>query len=445
MCGIVGVFNKYQGGFTTEQRDVFNNLLLIDTIRGEDSTGVFCVELNGDVSLAKSTDNGAAFVSNGDVRKLMQTAFTNGACMVGHNRKATRGSVTDENAHPFVVEDKIVLVHNGGMYGDHKKHADVDVDSHAIAHLLAEDKDPAVALGKFFGAYALIWYDVEEETVKIIRNKERPLWWMETNNAWIWASEKCMLDFVAERHKLKVENSPTLLDEDKLTQYKLENRRWTVTNKTIILERPVYVPTAITYPNNYGKGYYERMYEDAGNESFGEPDTTTVPFKEVQRKPSANLDRVFLYTVGSNKWERTSAFEKALAESCNKMVTAGEFNQEIVNTYLFNKSVVCTAFEYVEDGTGGWYLYASPVDDQEVLLRHHFPKEAKVTEERIMTMALNEYAFEFKIDTKSWSPFLGTRQDDQQKGYCVITSSKAKLISGGGVVDGKKVKEANAY
>ena len=79
MCGIVGLFNKYQGGFTTEQRDVFNNLLLIDTIRGEDSTGVFCVELNGDVSLAKSTDNGAAFISNGDVRKLMQTAFTSGA------------------------------------------------------------------------------------------------------------------------------------------------------------------------------------------------------------------------------------------------------------------------------------------------------------------------------------------------------------------------------
>jgi hypothetical protein len=91
------------------------------------------------------------------------------------------------------------LVHNGTVWGDHKKLKDVEVDSEAIAHIIASEPDPEVALKKINAAYALIWYDIEKKQLNIIRNKERPLAWVETPTAFYLASEGLMLDFVMRR------------------------------------------------------------------------------------------------------------------------------------------------------------------------------------------------------------------------------------------------------
>ena len=70
--------------------------------------------------------------------------ISKGKALIGHNRKATVGSVNNATAHPFVVGDSFAMVHNGTLR-NHKALADTVVDSEALAiHLskvLVEDFD----------------------------------------------------------------------------------------------------------------------------------------------------------------------------------------------------------------------------------------------------------------------------------------------------------------
>lgn len=452
MCGIVGVFNKGASGFIQEQKEAFAHLLLLDTLRGEDSTGAFLVNNIGEVSLAKEAKTAGEFLKTNEYKKVMQEGWDKGSCIIGHNRKATKGDINDTNAHPFVVDDKIVLVHNGGIWGDHKKLADVEVDSHAIAHLLANNSIDD-ALSQFHGAYALMWYNVDEEAVYIVRNKERPLWFMETHNAWYWASERIFLQFAQARCNLKVVKEASPLEEDSLNCFKLEDKRWITSYRKIKFNRAkFYQSTNVGTNNNTSSTQQQAMYpvrEDwmqrlrhlDGQWEGSMNDEDTVPFESRDaaaggRKPSGSLSKAFLYTVGGNNYAYTSEFERELARQCNRMITAGEFNREVAHTYHWGGKVKGEGFEYVDDGTGGYYLYASPCDDPQVIIRHHFPAVAKPQEERIMHMALNNYEMEFTIDKKCWSPFndnKGNSDEPTREGYCIVLSSHCKILNGGGI------------
>jgi hypothetical protein len=235
MCGIVGVITKYKNGFTSKQIDIFNTLLYIDALRGEDSTGAFCVSNLGNVDIVKEASTSAIAMSNSDYNTFTTKAIRNGWALVGHNRKATKGDISDANAHPFWVEDKLVLVHNGTMYGDHKQHAKVDVDSHAIAHLIAEKDTLEEALGEFHAAYALVWYDVKQKALNFLRNSQRPLHYLETATEIIYASEKEMIEFVKDRESLTTKSPIHLLKEMTLVSaYLQEDCTFTETVKTIV-------------------------------------------------------------------------------------------------------------------------------------------------------------------------------------------------------------------
>lgn len=228
MCGVVAVVNKYRNGFYTQQMDAFTNLLFLDTLRGEDSTGTFLVDNLGNCGIAKSTDKADSFMDSEEFKKLKTHAGDRGWAWVGHNRKATRGNITDQNAHPFWVDDKLVLVHNGTMFGDHKKLADVEVDSEAIARCLAEHGDNVEkALAQFNAAYALIWYDVEQKKLNVLRNNQRPLWTISLPSCYIFASEKPFLDFIVARNQLTVERPPSEVSPDTLIQFTLQKDKGT--------------------------------------------------------------------------------------------------------------------------------------------------------------------------------------------------------------------------
>lgn len=235
MCGIVGVITAFSNGFSTTETDLLTNMIFLDTLRGVDSTGVVGVNKLGNVVVHKEASMGPKFINTAEYQSFKQEMLRNGVFAFGHNRAATRGTVNDENAHPFIVEDKIILMQNGTYRGDHKHLKDVEVDSHAIAHVLYDEPDIEKALQKINAAYTLVWYDVRTSTLNLIRNSERPLYVAVTKSGGIlFASEPEFILFAASRAGAPLKSKPWSVHEDTLIQYKFSDNGQVESSETKI-------------------------------------------------------------------------------------------------------------------------------------------------------------------------------------------------------------------
>ena len=204
MCGIVGIINHKRNGISATDRNIFKRLLFLDVERGPDSTGMFVIQNTGQATLLKKAVPSFDFMKDKEVDDLLNKAYGNGTFVVGHNRKATQGSIKDENAHPF-AEGRIVLVHNGSLW-NHRTVADVDVDSKAIAmELNKKNNNVTEVFNHLKGAYACVWYNDEDSTLNFFRNKERPLYFYKDINTTFFASESLMLYYALVREGIKWE------------------------------------------------------------------------------------------------------------------------------------------------------------------------------------------------------------------------------------------------
>lgn len=218
MCGIAMVVNSTFGNrfHSSKLNDLFGDMMLASAVRGVDATGLFQVDVAGDVWYAKyAKPSGQAMsISNmyGVAKDVDAAAIT-----VGHVRHATVGSSSDDgNSHPFIgyKEDTnknyIIGVHNGTLWGwesmdTHSQHT--TDSSWAISHIAQLG---AAAFGDFFGAFAIVWHDTSHpDKVFIARNNDRPFHIARTKNgrSIIGCSEAKMLDWLADRNGLELDDS----------------------------------------------------------------------------------------------------------------------------------------------------------------------------------------------------------------------------------------------
>ncbi len=157
----------------------------MDQIRGKDSVGVISQQHNG-IQYEKSVIDPVSFLEHRRVVPLL----TGARALVGHNRAATRGGVSVNNAHPF-QHGAITLVHNGTLRSNAVTTPYFTVDSESIAYALSQADDPVTVLEKLDGAYALIWFDSRDNSWNVARNDERPLVFMtNTTGDTMWFSSE---------------------------------------------------------------------------------------------------------------------------------------------------------------------------------------------------------------------------------------------------------------
>lgn len=202
MCGLVGI----AGHLKFQDEASMKKLLLLDVLRGHDSTGLAAIRASGDVKVAKLASHPLDLLEMPKFKDALNG--TASRAFIGHNRAATRGVVNTYNAHPFHCGN-IVGAHNGTLDTESTRALEeavgekFTVDSHAI--FAAIDKigvTDTVGLMRegatgSDGAWSLTWYDGNDGTLNFLRNKHRPMWYAYTKDfdRMFWASEWHMIDY----------------------------------------------------------------------------------------------------------------------------------------------------------------------------------------------------------------------------------------------------------
>lgn len=206
ICGLVGIAGKLE----LKDEKAMKRLLLIDYLRGPDSTGMAVRNKNtGDVSVLKMASHPFDFFESKKFTTMLSAYASD--VFLGHNRLATKGKVNGLNAHPFEC-GHIIGAHNGTLEtGSWKElneliEEDTEVDSKAI-FLAIEKFGIEKTMEHMYGAWALVWIDTNEGTLNFLRNSKRPLSYSynEDRTKLMWASEYPMMQVATDLSETKYE------------------------------------------------------------------------------------------------------------------------------------------------------------------------------------------------------------------------------------------------
>lgn len=246
MCGIIGVITKNKFGFSKTEQKMFYELLYADVLRGADATGVITCHNNKDFGIMKEASSSDVFCQQFINSDLDRDLFKNGTAVIGHNRAKTIGDHSDENAHPFVVDDTFAMVHNGTLR-NHKKLEDTAVDSEALAITFKkamdqEDFQQAIseAVWSVEGAFACVWYDQKRNQVGMIRNNQRPLAMIEYGGCILFGSEIGLINWIGGRNNEK-QKSHEFIKENTLYLWDMDKMGGAV-EQFPLASKPVYTP-----------------------------------------------------------------------------------------------------------------------------------------------------------------------------------------------------------
>lgn len=188
-------------------KNIFTEMLLVDVVRGHHSTGAALVKRYQDeVILEKAPVPSPMFISTKEYKDFIDTIGVK--ALIGHNRYATVGEKNAANAHPFQC-GHIVGAHNGTLdtwrLKELPEYENFGTDSEALFNS-ASKLGIKETMAKLTGAWALSWYDTQSNSINLLRNHKRPLYYAYSlDRATVfWASEANMLEWILTRNHVKI-------------------------------------------------------------------------------------------------------------------------------------------------------------------------------------------------------------------------------------------------
>lgn len=363
MCGHVGIAGKLE--FKDEA--TMKRLLLVDYLRGPDSTGFAALRNNGDMKLVKLASHPIDLF---DMKKFVDAlSGYNSSVFLGHNRLATKGVINNYNAHPYEF-DHIIGAHNGTLEKSSWDALEAalgekyEVDSMAIIAAIAKlGIEATVPLLQ--GAWALVWINREDGTLNFLRNKERPFWfaYTKTFDRIFWASEWQTLaaaidlaatgkdyDIHTEAEKgarfwstqvdwwyrfdiEKLRAGATVRPKPRVKEVKGKEPVPAVTYNCGVSPFPRRTPLALTGPTN------------STTKSSGKP-----PFVTSEVEPKSNV----IQLTGSKDnpfggYLSREEFDKIAKYGCSYCQADVEFQEQGVKVFMAQESVLCPSCAGGED------------------------------------------------------------------------------------------------
>ena len=372
MCGHVGM----AGVLTPQDEKAFHNMLIMDSVRGVDSTGVAVIH-RGEAGhhIAKGIGDPYRLMD----RKSYDKSFIGfQRAIIGHNRYATQGAVNDRNAHPYEFTS-LIGAHNGTLTNKWQlaDARDFTVDSENLYHHI-ETKGLEDLMTIVLGAWALVWWDKEAETINLLRNKERTLFvsYSPDGKKMYWASEAWMLEGALSRNNLEF-TKPMLLSEDRL--YSTKVSKTGEMDKTHIRYMPstgkpyqsvVTYPRAATTQTATGTTDYNRVQQQqAGFTSTGKlrvvPKTTEVKSEEALKHLSRSLNAGYAHSKGvvlevlaEDTDDKGSRYLICFDENNPSYTIRFYCNQNIKTEDYIDQIITADINGLVMDTTGSYYKVA---------------------------------------------------------------------------------------
>jgi len=295
MCGLIAILAKNKSGFYFKDGEILQQLLYADALRGWDATGVMGVTKTGNIDIKKMAAAAGHFCMTKQFEDFRKKMVSDYMMVVGHNRKATHGEKKHADAHPFWDDDeKICLVHNGMIsnYKDFCKES--TVDSAAICNALAKADKIEDVINKVEGAFAFIWYNIEEKKLYFIRNESRPLYVLETAACYLLGSEAQMVQWICNRNDTKVERVD-LVPQDTLFCFDLEERKMTNLGEMKSKKKPpitVYTTAATTRQPTYNHAMSLDVAPDSLYISDYDVNSVNKVFTGIKRGDKLNVQFV---------------------------------------------------------------------------------------------------------------------------------------------------------
>ena len=283
MCGLVGII----GQPSKKLVDVFGHLLQIDVIRGPHSTGMCAVTQNNYWQTLKDACLPQELLDDVFYRRQIDQPdkWKEIKCLMGHNRYATKGAVSSENAHPFHHSD-IIMMHNGTILNvwelidwenNEQELLDYETDSEVVCHQI-NAKGIEWTWEHIDGAAALAFWNAKNHSLNLIRNSERPLYfaYLENRKYMMYASEIWMIEGMAKKHNLSIQDNVWQIQPNYMFTFRWNKKKNIVTStekKLIPFVKPVIKKSKTSQTGSGDKGFFEKyksfadMMSDKANKS----------------------------------------------------------------------------------------------------------------------------------------------------------------------------------